>query len=833
VRFTIERIRTAVLVAGVVLVVALGIVLARGRWKNPFKYRDIPKRLGADIQQQADGFTYTQSHGGHTLFKIHASRVVQLKNDHAMLHDVIIELYGDDGSRLDRIAGAEFEYDQKSQIATAAGPVEITMTRPTASPTTPAPKLADHAPIHRDESPDHILVKTNGLRFDQKTGVATTDQRVDFAVTQGSGNAIGAAYDSSAGHLVLDRQVELNVQRNGETVNVRAQHAEFDRGDMLCRLTSAIADYHKGQAVMGIANILFRDDGSAVRLDASNGVALTSATGGHLTAPTGWLEFNQKNQPQRGHLEGGVKLDETTQTATGSRESHGAAPNAELAFSPDGELRHAHLERNVELSTIERSAGASGPVTESRTWHSPVADIDFRDAGNAQAELESMHGIGGVVITGESRRGNGPVLPSRLSADDVRLDFAPHSSLNAFHGVGHAGLEQTAASGNVQTGSADRLEVRFLPQAARSHAPSAPATSRDKPSTASAATSQQIESATLESNVILTQQPAARPGATPTAPMRATAGRADYEGSGEWTHLTIHPRVDDGGMQMTADKIDISQASGDAFAHGNVKATWFGNAEPRSSPGRATSPSAAAFGGQGPSHVIAEEARLQHSTGEATFRGNARLWQDANSVAAPIIVLNRQRQTLTATSSDSHAPVAVVLVGAEPSERAGTPESPVSAKPSHAGAPSVIRMQGGALHYSAAERKAILAAAPAASVVTETATAKTFSDEVDLALLPPGNHAGKNGSEAQVDKVTARGHVIVTANGRRGTGTELVYTGETGQYVLTGTAAEPPKMTDIARGVVTGDALIFSSRDDSVSIEGSGAKTVTETRTPK
>jgi len=100
-------------------------------------------------------------------------------------------------------------------------------------------------------------------------------------------------------------------------------------------------------------------------------------------------------------------------------------------------------------------------------------------------------------------------------------------------------------------------------------------------------------------------------------------------------------------------------------------------------------------------------------------------------------------------------------------------------------------------------------------------------------LLPVGNHAGKDGGQAQVDRMTAHGHVVVTSEDRRGTGEQLVYTGETGDYVLTGTAATPPRMTDSARGNVTGGALIFHSRDDSVSIEGGGKRTTTETTAPK
>jgi lipopolysaccharide export system protein LptA len=107
------------------------------------------------------------------------------------------------------------------------------------------------------------------------------------------------------------------------------------------------------------------------------------------------------------------------------------------------------------------------------------------------------------------------------------------------------------------------------------------------------------------------------------------------------------------------------------------------------------------------------------------------------------------------------------------------------------------------------------------------------SNEVELILLPPGNHAGKDGEQAQVDRMTARGNVSISSQGRRGTGEQLVYAGESGEYVLTGTASVPPRLTDPARGTVTGEALIFRSRDDSVSIEAGGRKTMTETTAPK
>jgi lipopolysaccharide export system protein LptA len=226
--------------------------------------------------------------------------------------------------------------------------------------------------------------------------------------------------------------------------------------------------------------------------------------------------------------------------------------------------------------------------------------------------------------------------------------------------------------------------------------------------------------------------------------------------------------------------------------------------------------------------VIAGEAQIHKDTGEATFRDGARLWQETNSVSAPVIVLNQARQTLVARSAGPGQPVNLVLLSNGGAQGAGKSK----AAKANAG-PSVIRVRASDLKYSGAERKAMLHAGASGQVMAESAEATTYSNEVELVLLLPGNHAGPDGSAAQIDHLTARGNVAVTSNGRRGTGEQLVYSGETGQYVLTGTAGAPPGMTDPVHGSVTGEALIFNSRDDSVSVEGQGHKTLTQTVAPK
>jgi lipopolysaccharide export system protein LptA len=223
--------------------------------------------------------------------------------------------------------------------------------------------------------------------------------------------------------------------------------------------------------------------------------------------------------------------------------------------------------------------------------------------------------------------------------------------------------------------------------------------------------------------------------------------------------------------------------------------------------------------------VIAAEAELHQVTGEATFRGQARLWQQANSIAAPVIVLDRERQLLVARTTDRAEPVRIVLV------TAAVPEAGNAGKQAgNSSQPAVIRVRGGDFRYSDVERKALMRSGILGSVVAETSTANSSSDQVEVTLLPAGKAAQ---GQAQVDHMTARGHVVLTSEGRRGTGEQLVFTSATNEYVLTGTATTLPKMTDPARGTVSGEALIFHGRDDSVSVEGGGSKTTTQTTAPK
>src|ERR1700692_4080771 len=88
--------------------------------------KQVPGKLGIEIQQSAQEFTISKSDHGRTLFKLQANKAIEYKGGGVVqLHDVPITIYGRDSARFDQVYGKEFEYDQQSGDVTSKGEVSI------------------------------------------------------------------------------------------------------------------------------------------------------------------------------------------------------------------------------------------------------------------------------------------------------------------------------------------------------------------------------------------------------------------------------------------------------------------------------------------------------------------------------------------------------------------------------------------------------------------------------------------------------------------------------------------------------------------------------------
>src|SRR6202030_3124326 len=187
---------------GLVLVVAAVYFYARHRVQNALK--EVPAKIGIEIQQSAQGFTVSRSEQGHTLFKVQAHKAVQFKQGgRAELHDVTITLYGRDSSRFDQIYGADFEFDPQSGDVLGKGEVQMDLQANPEGLTHP-----DQAAPKELKNPIHLT--TTNLLFNQKSGNASTLEKVAFSLPQANGSALGLSHVANSTILTLQSQVDVS-----------------------------------------------------------------------------------------------------------------------------------------------------------------------------------------------------------------------------------------------------------------------------------------------------------------------------------------------------------------------------------------------------------------------------------------------------------------------------------------------------------------------------------------------------------------------------------------------------------------------------------------------
>ncbi len=105
-------------------------------------------------------------------------------------------------------------------------------------------------------------------------------------------------------------------------------------------------------------------------------------------------------------------------------------------------------------------------------------------------------------------------------------------------------------------------------------------------------------------------------------------------------------------MTTTARVIRLNRATGEGFAEGEVKTTY-NDLKPQ--------PSGALLASSSPIHVTARSMTIHRNPAIALYTGEARLWQNANVVAAPTIEFDRNHRSIAAHGSATQ-PVSTVLV---------------------------------------------------------------------------------------------------------------------------------------------------------------------------
>ena len=819
---TTARARTWIaLLAGLLIIVIAGFFLY-GRWQGRRFGGDVPDGLSSSIQQSTEGFTYSESHGGHTIYTLHAAKAVQFKSTgHAELHDVSITLYGAQGTASSRIYGSNFDWDPVNGVARAMGEVQIDF-----QGSTGAGAQGGKAPAEEAEGKNTVHVKTSGLVFNKKTALASTTERIEFHLAEAAGSATGASFDSQTGVMVLVADVAFNSSVNGNPLTVHARHAQYDRASHLLYLVQDSTDYADSHSSSDQATIAFRADGSAYQVEAEGNVILTGSDGQRINTRQAHIDLGPKSEPQQAILNGGLLYV----SEDSARLLHGSASSGTLMLGPQTTIKHAQLRDAVSVVDEEKlppvpstadKAKQNPPQSTTRQAGATQIDIDFVPGPDRRPMAQHILAVGGAHLNVHTIYTKSPPEDSTVQGDQLFATLADGEVLSSLRGTGHTSLELVSPSGEKQSSTGDNLLMTFVPPPPAA-AGKRPNKAPDGPVAQPAA---ELQSVVQVGNVTLRQQPPPpdKPNGAAPAISTATAQRAAYDATTQLVQLSGDPRIHDPDGELSATLVEMQRLTGNADATGGVKATYQ----------QAKGQQGMSLTGSGPVHIVADHAHLDHTAGLTTFFGKpgaqGRMWQGSDSIAAPVIEISRAHGTLAAHGSGGDAAAVNAVFTSVPS--ATSPAKPAPARTTQT---SVVRLQSRTLLYAENEHKAVFSGA----VVAQTPSGSVRSNFMDVyfspapGTQPAGNAPSQQASQAssQVSKIVARGAVQLEQPGRKGTGEELTYTAADGKFLLTGTSTAPPRLIDQMRGTVTGTALIFNDRDDSVIVSGGASQAVTQTR---
>jgi len=758
---------------------------ARHRVQNALK--QVPGRIGIEIQQSAQGFTISKSDQGRTLFKLQASKAVQFKQGgHAELHDVTITLYGRDSSRFDQVYGKEFDYDQQSGNVTSKGEVAIDLEANPQGILNP-----DQATPKELKNPIHL--RTTDLVFNKNTGDAWTAAAVEFSVPQASGSALGAKYAASQSVLTLQSQVKIVV--NGappSTILARQATIEKIPRQIVLREPRAESPGQNAQADELVLS-LFEDNtldqavarGHVLLVDAGRKAAsaITRASADKLD-----VFMKPKKGIQTAVLSGDVRIK-----SEGAQTAEASAGRAVLTFAAHNSLSKIHAEQQVRLVQHQHSA-ASGRESLAASNSSSSGEHGGAQDTEITAPAMDLFVVEGRRLTRADTvgppqielrpAGNTPGQKTLVTADKFTARFNSLGQLASVHGEAHARVVTRGPTNDPdRISTSDAIDASFRPGTG-------------------------IDALVQQGHFTYT-----------SGTQQAFADRARYTPADQILTLSGQPRIVDAGMSTTGRSVRLNRATGEGFADGDVKTTYSD---------MKAQPDGALLASSDPVHVTAQSMAARGNPATVTYTGNARLWQNANVIEAPSIQFQKNERNVVAASRGDKK-VSTVLIATDKGGKS-MPVTVTANRLTYLDSERRVHFEGGVTMHGSdmtitSNRMDVFLQKP----VVDSANPRNRPEApapkptVGAPSVPQTEI-----SSTKLEKIVASGSVLITEPNRRATGEQLTYTAVDDRFVLTG---GPPSIFDAEHGKITGVSLTLFRRDGRVVVEGdSSSPAVTQTR---
>jgi lipopolysaccharide export system protein LptA len=556
-------------------------------------------------------------------------------------------------------------------------------------------------------------------------------------------------------------------------LKLSAQHAVIGKTPRQIVLQHPEMESRRGKSQANEATLFLRDDNTLdhaiaignVIVDSfasqsserqrSSALLSSSSAVSHVTAQKLEAAMGIRNRLKNATFSGDVHL-----STEGSQPIESTAGRAALIFRGRNILAKIHADQQVKLMQHQGPAANAQNVAVA----APTVDMFIAD-GNRLTRAETTGPPEITLLPADGISG----AQTHVTADKFVARFDSMGQISHIHGQAHARVvttepQQKDVPQSERVSTSDSIDGYFRPGTG-------------------------IE-ALLQTGTFTYK----------SGTQQAFADRARYTPADQILVLTGTPQILDSGMATTARIVKLNRATGDGFAEGAVKTTYSD---------LKSEPNGGLLASSDPIHVTADSMTAHNSPSIATYKGNARLWQDVNMVEAPSIQFQKDQRVIVADSS-SQQKVSTALTSTDKSGKT----TPIHITSKH-------------LIYHDPEREAnyqgdVLARGPDMTLT---------SNQMEVFFAPAGQSAANRApadTQAKLQKIIASGSVIVTQPTRHATGDKLTYTSEDDRFILTGGS---PSIFDAERGKITGVSLTLFRRDDRVIVDGSSSlPAVTNTR---
>jgi lipopolysaccharide export system protein LptA len=780
-------------------------VYVKREYTRHIERKNAPPAAPQNVDRQSTRLTFSKGEATRTIFTVEASKSTDFKGLNASdLEGVKVTIFGKDGDRHDTMETHACRYSKDSGNFDCSGDVQITL------------MSKDQWEAMRTRPPDAgyeqlagtMKVETDGMTFNRASGEAKTDQHVRFTFASGSGEGVGATYNSDQGTLHLLHQVRLKLDRpvsaqakaangapgpapnqnaNKEPVDVSGSRLDFDRDAGTLYLSGpAEAHTHSERLTAGAFLLKLDGDFRAKRLVAkrSGQEALpefTAANGsGHqrLSAeeisadfsPQGWVT----NAEADGQVSGEAAKDGQTQTAT--------AQNATMEMVPaQNAPKLLVLKRSVDARAIIPAPGSTAPDTRRLTTEELRVQFAERPDGQGTRLQNAETPVPGRVEWNEAGNASSKAAQTVLEANELNLAFDSTGAASRLDAKGNVQTERTAVGGNQQTASANTGFVDLQQQGG--------GWSRMQ----------------LNGNVQLNE-----------LARTARADQAVFVHADQSATLTGHAFAKDASSQTSAQKLIFWQDTGEVRGEGSVRSSDL------------SARSGAVHLAPVASNVTADHLAGNSKTGRAQYTGRARLWQGDSVLEADSIELLRNERMLNASGN-----VRAVFPQTPRSADTGSQQAAPASAPHKA--PVLWHARSERLTYWDAENRAHLWD----NVVVEAPDQKMSGPELELfftraatdAQAAGSNPAGPVLGAQQISRAVGTGGVTVVQGERRAVAERGVYTASDGKFVMSGGT---PTLFDAAEGTTVGRQLTFFLADATIIVDSeNGSRTLTKHRVEK